>query len=125
MQGLAVDPAAAVGVALALWLPDADLSSREAWMVLGLSVGKSVLTALASYLQRAKLDGATGALLPPARQPARLTRWGGRCRSPRAPLFLGGAVAEDAPGPLLSCVRCQAASFASCAFRIAVAGDSI
>lgn len=56
IQGLAVDLAVAVAATLLAWLPDADLSSREAWTVVGLAVAKSVLTAAASWVMRAKLD---------------------------------------------------------------------
>lgn len=55
VQGLAVDVAFAVAAALLLWLPDADLSSREAWIVLGTSLAKTVLTAAASYVMRLKV----------------------------------------------------------------------
>ena len=40
---------------LLAWLPDADLSSREAWAVLGISVAKTLLTAVASYVSRLKV----------------------------------------------------------------------
>ena len=55
IQGLAVDVAVAIAAALLLWLPDADLSSREAWIVLGTSLAKTVLTAVASYVMRLKV----------------------------------------------------------------------
>lgn len=55
VQGVAIDVAIAVAAVLLLWLPDADLSSREAWLVLGTSVAKSVLTAIASYVMRLKV----------------------------------------------------------------------
>lgn len=54
-QGLAIDLAVAVAMVLLMWLPDADLTSREAWLVLGTSVAKSVLTAAASYVMRLKV----------------------------------------------------------------------
>lgn len=67
LQGAAWDVAIAVAAALLLWLPDADLSSRDAWIVLGTAVAKTVLTAVASYVMRAKLDGsALPTPLPPA-----------------------------------------------------------
>lgn len=55
VQGVAIDVCVAIAAVLLLWLPDADLSSREAWIVLGTSVAKSVLTALASYVMRLKV----------------------------------------------------------------------
>ena len=59
--------AVAVAATLLAWLPDADLSSREAWTVVGLAVAKSVLTAGASWVMRAKLDpSGIPTPLPPA-----------------------------------------------------------
>lgn len=55
VQGLAVDVVIAIATALLLWLPDADLSSRDAWFVLGTALAKSVLTAAASYVMRLKV----------------------------------------------------------------------
>lgn len=67
LQGAAWDVAIAIAAALLLWLPDADLSSRDAWIVLGTAVTKTVLTAIASYVMRAKLDGSRlPTPLPPA-----------------------------------------------------------
>ena len=54
-QGIAVDGLIAVSLVLLAWLPDADLSSREAWAVLGISVAKTLLTAVASYVSRLKV----------------------------------------------------------------------
>lgn len=55
VQGLAIDVAVAVAVVLLAWLPDADLASSTAWVILGTAVAKSVLTALASYVMRLKV----------------------------------------------------------------------
>lgn len=55
IQGLALDVALAIAAALLVWLPDADLSSREAWIILGTALGKTVLTAVASYVMRLKV----------------------------------------------------------------------
>lgn len=55
VQGLVVDVVLAIAAVLLVWLPDADLSAREAWLVLGTSLVKSVLTAVASYVMRIKL----------------------------------------------------------------------
>ncbi len=67
LQGAAWDVAIAIATALLLWLPDADLSSRDAWIVLATAVAKTVLTAIASYVMRAKLDGSSlPTPLPPA-----------------------------------------------------------
>lgn len=54
VQGAVWDAVIALCAALLLWLPDADLSSREAWIVLATSVAKSVLTAVASYVMRVR-----------------------------------------------------------------------
>lgn len=55
LQGIAIDAAIAVALVLLAWLPDADLSSREAWTVLGVAVAKTLLTAVASYVSRLKM----------------------------------------------------------------------
>lgn len=55
IQGVAIDVAVAVAVALLAWLPDADLSSRTAWVIFGTTLAKSVLTAIASYVMRLKV----------------------------------------------------------------------
>lgn len=54
IQGLVTDALVAVAAVLLVWLPDADITSREAWTVLGVSVVKSVLTAVASYVMRVR-----------------------------------------------------------------------
>ena len=59
VQGLAIDLGVAIAGVLLAWLPDADLTAGEAWLALGVAVGKSVLTALASYVMRLKVDPAT------------------------------------------------------------------
>ena len=55
-QGLLIDVAVAVAAVLLLWLPEADISSRAAWLVLGTSVVKSVLTAVASFVMRLQVN---------------------------------------------------------------------
>ena len=55
-QGLAIDVAVAIAAALLVWLPDADISSSEAWIVLGTTLAKTVLTAVASFVMRLKVD---------------------------------------------------------------------
>ncbi len=55
VQGLAVDVLFAIATTLLLWLPDADLSSREAWLVIGTALLKTALTAAASYVMRLKV----------------------------------------------------------------------
>ena len=55
IQGIALDVAVAVAVALLAWLPDADLTSKQAWIILGTSLAKTVLTAVASYVMRLKV----------------------------------------------------------------------
>lgn len=67
VQGLAIDVLTAVAAALLLWLPDADLTSRDAWIVLGTGLARTVLAALASYVMRLKIDGSSiPTPLPPA-----------------------------------------------------------
>ena len=55
LQRVAIDLAVAIAVAVLAWIPDADLSSRAAWLILGSAVAKTVLTALASYVMRLKV----------------------------------------------------------------------
>lgn len=62
-QGLALDLAIAVAVTLLAWLPDADVASSTAWVILGTALLKSVLTALASYVMRLKVAPAQEAEL--------------------------------------------------------------
>jgi hypothetical protein len=59
LQGLAIDLLTAVAAALLLWLPDADLSSRDAWIVLATGLARTILGTLASYVMRLKLDGSS------------------------------------------------------------------
>ena len=66
-QGLLVDVLVAVAVALLAWLPDADITTTEAWGILGVAVAKTVLQAVASYVMRLKLDASPlPTPLPPA-----------------------------------------------------------
>jgi hypothetical protein len=53
-QGLIVDALAAVGLGLTLLLATGDITSPAFWSAFGVLVGKSFLTALASYLTRLK-----------------------------------------------------------------------
>lgn len=53
--GLALDIVVATATALLLWLPDADLTKRDAWIVLGTTLAKTVLQAAASYVVRLKV----------------------------------------------------------------------
>ncbi len=55
VQGFAIDITFAVAMALLAWLPDADISSREAWTVFGVALAKTVLTSAASYVMRLKV----------------------------------------------------------------------
>jgi hypothetical protein len=67
VQGLGIDIATALAALLLVWLPDADLSSRDAWIVLATGAARTVLQSIASYVMRAKLDGsALPTPLPPA-----------------------------------------------------------
>jgi hypothetical protein len=66
-QGFGIDIAVAVAMALLAWLPDADVSKKEAWLILGTSLVKTVRQAGAAYVMRLKLDGsAFPTPLPPA-----------------------------------------------------------
>ena len=58
-QGAGFDILLAIAAAVLVWVPDANVSSGEAWSVLGISVLKSVLTAAASYVMRLKSQPAT------------------------------------------------------------------
>jgi len=62
-QGLAIDVATAAAAALLLWLPDADLASRDAWIVLATGLARTVLAAVASYVMRLKVAPAREAEL--------------------------------------------------------------
>ncbi len=66
IQGLALDVLTAIAAALLVWLPDADLSSRDAWIVLATGLARTVLASIASYVMRLKLDGSVPTPLPPA-----------------------------------------------------------
>lgn len=71
LQGLGLDVLTAVAVAITLWLPDADLSSRDAWIVLATGLARTVLGTAASYVMRAFLDkSSVPTPLPPAPVPA-------------------------------------------------------
>ncbi len=66
LQGLGADVAVALATGLLLWLPDADISSKEAWIILATTLSKTVLTAVASFVMRYKMDGsALPTPLPP------------------------------------------------------------
>jgi hypothetical protein len=53
-QGFIVDALVAIGAGLMILLATGDLTSPVFWTSLGLLVGKSLLTALASWLTRLK-----------------------------------------------------------------------
>jgi hypothetical protein len=54
-QGFIVDALVAIGLGLAVLLSTGDLMSPAFWGAVGLLVGKSFLTALASWLTRLKV----------------------------------------------------------------------
>lgn len=54
IQGALWDVAIAVFAVLLVWLPDADISSREGWIVFGTAAAKTALTAFASYVMRVR-----------------------------------------------------------------------
>ena len=66
LQGLAIDLATALAALVLVWLPDADLSSRDAWLVLATGAARTVLGSIASYVMRLKLDATLPTPLPPA-----------------------------------------------------------
>lgn len=67
LQGLATDVLVALAAALLAWLPDADITSREAWTAIGVTLAKTALTTAASWVMRAKLDASSVPTpLPPA-----------------------------------------------------------
>ena len=67
LQGLATDVLVAVAAVLLAWLPDADITSAEAWTVVAVTLAKTALTTAASWIMRAKLDGSSlPTPLPPA-----------------------------------------------------------
>lgn len=51
-QNLAIDVLLAVFGAVSLWLGDADLTSKAAWLGLGVLVGKTVIATAVSYVMR-------------------------------------------------------------------------
>ena len=55
-----------------MWLPDATLTAGESWLVLGVSVGKTALTVLASWLMRLKIDGSALPAHARTRQPDKM-----------------------------------------------------
>lgn len=55
IQGILIDVGVAVAAALLVWLPDADLSSTDAWIIFGTSLAKTVLQTLAAYVMRLKV----------------------------------------------------------------------
>ena len=50
LQGLATDVLVALAAVLLAWLPDADITSREAWAVVGVNLAKTALTTAASWI---------------------------------------------------------------------------
>lgn len=67
LQGLAADVLVAVAAVLLAWLPDADITSAEAWTVVAVTLAKTALTTAASWIMRAKLDASiVPTPLPPA-----------------------------------------------------------
>lgn len=56
--GLGLDVALALAAALLLWLPDADLTRREAWIAAAVALAKTGLGAAASYVLRLRVPPA-------------------------------------------------------------------
>lgn len=55
LQGLGVDVVVAIAAAVLLWLPDADVSSGEAWGAIGLVLAKTLIQTVAAYVMRLKV----------------------------------------------------------------------
>jgi hypothetical protein len=70
VQGLAIDVVVAIAAALLVWLPGADLSSRDAWILIGITLAKTILQTAASYVMRRFVDASgVPTPLPPAPVP--------------------------------------------------------
>jgi hypothetical protein len=70
VQGLTIDVVVAIAAALLVWLPGADLSSKDAWIVIGITLAKTILQTAASYVMRRFVDAsAIPTPLPPTPQP--------------------------------------------------------
>lgn len=54
-QGLGIDVAVGLATVLLIWLPEADISTRQAWTVLGITVAKTLLQTIAAYVMRLKV----------------------------------------------------------------------
>lgn len=59
-QGFIVDALIAVGLGLAVLLGDGDITSPAFWGAVGILVGKSFLTSIASWLTRLKAGAPIG-----------------------------------------------------------------
>lgn len=55
VQGLVIDVAVAFATVLLLWLPDADITDRQAWTVLAVTVAKTLMQTVAAYVMRLKV----------------------------------------------------------------------
>ena len=54
-QGLGIDVAVGLVMVLLIWLPEADISTRQAWTALGVTVAKTLLQTVAAYVMRLKV----------------------------------------------------------------------
>ncbi|HEX9227329.1 MAG TPA: hypothetical protein VF885_11855 [Arthrobacter sp.] len=59
-QGFIVDALIAIGLGLAVLLGDGDITSPAFWGAVGILVGKSFLTSIASWLTRLKAGAPIG-----------------------------------------------------------------
>lgn len=59
LTGLGVDVVVGIAAALLAWLPAANVSDKAAWLVLAATLIKTVLTSVASYVLRLKVQPAT------------------------------------------------------------------
>lgn len=65
-QGLGIDVAVGVALILGTYFMDKEAWGEVQWAILGFSVFKSVVQAVAAYVMRTFVDRKTSAFLPPA-----------------------------------------------------------
>lgn len=59
LTGLGVDVLVGIAAALLAWLPAANVTDRAAWLVLAATLVKTVLTSVAAYVLRLRVQPAT------------------------------------------------------------------
>lgn len=55
MQGIGIDVVVALSIAMGIWVVDADITSKEAWIVLATTGGKTLIITVTSYVVRLKI----------------------------------------------------------------------